>query len=726
MIPKFEPEKAVEPSTTTRRTAQLPAHRLAVLQSTVGNRAVGRMVSRTPARPTIQRGLWGSDRPPNLPKATPDLTQRIATLTREDYTAFQLRTAWAKGGKEAAAALAAAFVKEVEAAGPASQGQVRAAMDKELAKIGDEETKAVVEFSATANASITNMLDLSTKALNDEMVRYGFGNDAKGDPKFTATKDMANMAKAAKELVEADAAVANLQISLAQKFKRERGPMEAQQDREITDKAVHSDASFIAAVQKYEQLYDKHLATYPILAAYRNKPFEMNALSQAAKSPAAAGIARAELDKKRANIASTKQNLASGKLSIYGLPSVMAVAKMQMAATPGSLKERFVDDKAKAVASDKSNVDMALAAISIAALVVATVATAGGALVVAGAATGVGVGISAAKTLESVEQYGVAASAANTDLDRARSIAQTDPSLFWLALDIAMFVTDIVQAGTLFKAAAGPVRKLASMRTAIAGGGAGAEDAAKLTKVFEEELKPALRGLPQPAADRVLATMDPAKALPDIAKAAGSGKWMFGAVRHLLDKTASGRRVLSLIDKYGLTVAYDAKGMTRYEPSLKTIFVAEKSSTDDAMNAIVHEVEHADWHLTGKSASNRITTITREAYIQGMCSEEAAAEAATIRNKFSLQTLLDRKVMAAPTEQIYRDAYIAQAQALRPSNMAEAEKIALSSKKAENALFAAFHDGTIPNGIDRTTYPSYYGRGWDQANGVAAAATPKP
>ena len=93
-----------------------------------------------------------------------------------------------------------------------------------------------------------------------------------------------------------------------------------------------------------------------------------------------------------------------------------------------------------------------------------------------------------------------------------------------------------------------------------------------------------------------------------------------------------------------------------------------------------------------------------------MCQEEAAAEAATIRNKFSLQTLLDRKVMAAPTEQIYRDAYIAQAQALRPSNMVEAEKIAISAKKAENALFVAFHDGTIKNGIDRTSYPTYYGR----------------
>ena len=109
-----------------------------------------------------------------------------------------------------------------------------------------------------------------------------------------------------------------------------------------------------------------------------------------------------------------------------------------------------------------------------------------------------------------------------------------------------------------------------------------------------------------------------------------------------------------------------------------------------------------------------------------MCREEAAAEAATIRNKFSLQTLLDRKVMAAPTEQIYRDAYIAQAQALRPSNMAEAEKIAISAKKAENELFVAFHDGKIKNSVDGTNYPQYYGRGWDEANGAATIRTPTP
>lgn len=53
------------------------------------------------------------DKPPNMPRATPNLSARITQLTTPEYAAFQLRATWAKSGQEAAVNLSNSFVEEV-------------------------------------------------------------------------------------------------------------------------------------------------------------------------------------------------------------------------------------------------------------------------------------------------------------------------------------------------------------------------------------------------------------------------------------------------------------------------------------------------------------------------------------------------------------------------------------------------------------------------------------
>jgi len=673
--------------------------------------------------PVVQRGLWGMDRPPNTPQPPPDLRNRISQLTDPAYASFQLRATWTKGGHEMATRLSKSVVDEIAAAGPDPQRQVGTTFTAELDKLVGEERQAVAEFEAKSRSTLEAILDTSAKKLEDEMRRYGFsetvqpgGSPGSGKASLSPTADMAKMAAAAQELVAADSVVANLQIRLGQKYAAAHpgGPMEAQVNRDAVTRDINSDPSFVEAVQTYEKLFAKHLSTFPMLAAYRGKGFDLNALAQAQKSPAAAAIAAQPLLDKRRDIDATRGNIASGKLSVYGLPSIVTVAKGQLAAPPGSLKERFIDDRVAQVKSDKATVDLALGAIATAAMVAATVATAGGAAIVAGTATGVGIGIGAAQLLEKIDQFGVAASAGNTDLDRARAISQSDPSLFWLALDIAMFVTDVVAAGALFRSIAGPVRKLVSLRAAAVGGAKLSEaEAAKITQVFEHELKPALSGLPQPAQARVAGALDPTTAMPAVVASAGSGKWTFAAVRNMLQKTSSGQRVLTLVDQHGLTIVYSPNSATYYNHKLKSVFISEASSAEDAMNALVHEVEHADWMVTGKSAlAGNVKTMTQDEFVQRMCREEAAAEASTIRNKFALQTLLNKRVVAAPTEQIYVDAFIAQAHGLRGSAMPEAEKIVICARRGENALAEAFFHGKITNSVDGKNYHHYYSEMW--------------
>jgi hypothetical protein len=717
--------------------------------SLVGNQAIGRILrsvetqrrgavyqfSGSHSGPLVQRGLWGSDRPPNMPRAKANLTAVLARIKGPGWAEFQVRQSWTASGRPGADRMREGMMKEVEDAGPDEQRAVGVLFAAEIEKVAKEEAATVASFKGQAHSTIISMLDTSAAKLDTEMVRYGLlekkdrAGNGTGDLSLTRNEETAQLQKASAEILAAGTIMVNLQISLSTKHQRATttGPMEDAQRREQIDRLVNADPEYVASVQAYEQLFNRHAVKFPILNAYRKAPLALNALSQMHRSPAAVAQAGKQLLDKKRDITVTRGNVQSGKLSIYDLPTVIGAAKLQIGAGPGSLKARFVDDQVSTVQSDKAMVDMALSAISAAALVVASVATAGGALVVAGAAAGVGIGIGASTTLDRIEQFGAMSAAGNTDLDRARAVSQADPSLFWLALDIAMFVADVAQAGSLFRQVAGPIRKLVTLRSSIAvGAKASEEEAAKIARVFEQEVKPALQGLPQPAAAKISAAVDPTTVMTPAVAAAGKGKWMWGAVQHMLEKTASGRKALEMMNKYGLTIAYESAGKTYYNHQLKTIFVAETKGAEDAMNAVIHEIEHADWAFTGRSATLKIDKLSRDQFIQQMCREEAAAEAATIRHKFGLQTTLDKQVANAPTEQIYQQAYIEQAQALKNVSMSEAEKIALSAKRGENALGEAFFQGKITNSVDGKSYVDYYGAAWDQANGPATVRTGPP
>ena len=733
-VPQIAPTPAV--ATPAR---EHPANPLAVArwQASAGNRAVSRVLSgsRTPGSTVVQRGLWGMDKPPNTPMPAPDLTEKLRQYKNPAWASFQLRSSWSERGRDGADQFRSGLIAQVAPAGPDEQSALRAVLDAEFGKIEAEEKQAVETFASTAVGLIQGMLETSEKSIDAEMKRYGFAEktaDGKGtgEASLRATADYSGLATAAREITEQGQKMVNKQLELQRKFAANHrgGPMEDAQNRAAIQRDVMSDPGYLDVAQAYQQLYTKHSASYPILAAYRNRPLDVNAISQGQKSAggrsAAASAGTVLLEKKR-DIGATRNNLASGKLSLYGLPNIVTASKNMQGATAGTLKARFVDDKVAKVASDKAMVDMALGAIAAAAMIAATIATAGGAAIVAGAATGVSVGIGGAQLYEHLDQFAVATAAGNTDLDRAQAISQNDPSLFWLAMDIALFVTDLIQAGQLFRQLAGPVRKLMTLRQAAGGGAKVAEaDAAKIAEVFEKEVKPAADMLPGPAREKVVAAVDPGNVASAAVKAAGTGKWTWKEISALLNKTPDGRNVLALVDKYGLTVSYSSGGKTYYSHQLKTIFISDASVAEDAMNALVHEVEHADWRMTGKSAMGEIEVIGKEDFIQRMCREEASAEARTIRNKYSLQVLLDKKVMAAPTEQFYHDAFVRQAQALSTSSLPEAEKLAIAARKAENELGVAFYQRKIATSVDGADYFTYYGQMWEKNQMPATVRNP--
>jgi hypothetical protein len=675
--------------------------------------------------PSVQRGLWGMDKPVNTPLPPPDLTEKLRQYKDPAWASFQLRSSWTARGRDGADRFRSGLLTSVAPAGPAEQNSLKAVLDSEFGKIEAEEKQTAETFASTAVGLIQGMLDTSEKSIDTEMKRYGFAEktaDGKGtgEASLTATKDYSGLAAAAREITAQGQKMVNKQLELQRKYsaKHHGGPMEDAQNRAAIARDVMADPGYIDVAQVYQQLFAKHSANFPILAAYRNRPLDVNAIGQGQKSAAgrsAAASAGTVLLEKKRDIAVTRANLASGKLSIYGLGNVVTAAKQMQGATAGTLAARFVDDKVAKVTDDKAMVDLALGAIAAAAMIAATIATAGGAALVAGAATGVSVGIGGAQLYEHLDQFAVATAAGNTDMERAQAVSLTDPSLFWLAVDIVMFVADLVQAGQMFRQLSGPVRKLMTLRQAAGGGAKIAEaDAAKIAEVFEKEVKPAADILPGPAREKVVAAVDPGNVAAAAVKAAGTGKWTWKEISALLNKTPDGRNVLALVDKYGLTVSYASGGKTYYSHQLKTIFISDASVAEDAMNALVHEVEHADWRMTGRSAMGQIEVIGKDEFIQRMCREEASAEARTIRNKYSLQVLLDKQVMAAPTEQFYHDAFVRQAQALSTSGLPQAEKLAIAARKAENELGVAFYQRKITTSVDGADYFTYYGQMWEK------------
>jgi len=77
--------------------------------------------------------------------------------------------------------------------------------------------------------------------------------------------------------------------------------------------------------------------------------------------------------------------------------------------------------------------------------------------VVAATAAGAGAVISTEQLLESVQDYQVTTAANNTDMDKAKSVSQSDASLFWVALDLVAAGMDLAAAGAAFKALAGSI-----------------------------------------------------------------------------------------------------------------------------------------------------------------------------------------------------------------------------------------------------------------------------
>jgi Domain of unknown function (DUF4157) len=733
-----------DPADTNKSSSEESNKNSSLLQVPHSNTA-GRHQVRRLNENSIQRqfGLWGTR--PDLPKTSPtptDMTARVATLKDQKRMELNLETAYIQRGKGGMEGLIAEIEQELDQFAPKDKPDVQAVIKLIRDRILAYHDQYVGTFAYTMRATIDDMLTASENALEEERKKYGIYQESEmkdGAVHFKdrygvkGTNDTNELAKAAKHLQDVGTLLFNKQIEFQNKYRKEheRGPGQDARLSEEGQRAMLSNPEFVVRIQEYEQLFREYSAKFPILAAFKDNPHGIAAMAAMGRSPDAATVVGKTLQDKQDNIDETRDNLKQGKLQVWSLPNVVTGTKVRMKVKPETLENRFVDDTVAEIKTEEEMRQRALQALTIAAGIIAAVATGGGSLVLGAGATGFGLGLSSAQALQNIQNYQVQSAAAGTDLDRARSISQEDPSLFWLAVDIALVIADLVQAAALFKGAAGPIRKFLTLRrnmeaahgaekTGIALAG---EEAAQLNNVLADEVEPALSGLPNETKAKIKGDLDPTGRLPAAARGTTSGaKWTIQELDQILKNTPQGLKALAVKRRYKIEIVYSTEGKTYFDG--KIIFIASDMTNEQAAVGYIHEMTHAEYQHEGLTAGllKAGTQIDRQQYIERMCREEAEAIGNQIAHRFEYQAKSGRAYPATSeaekaAEKAYSKAAIEEAGGVLAANVNADPGIVRmrSSIAGREAVYREIMDpnSLITNVLTGERYPVYYGDMYD-------------
>ncbi len=478
----------------------LHARAIGRVQRRQGNFATQRMLQRAP----VQRALPGPGHkgPVDHNGVTPP---EIAALKNEETVWSKFKELYTKDGKAGINVFIHNTNIELATCAPEDIEPIRGILRSQQDRIDLYGERFIGTFEGNGRAAITELLAASDAAIKQEMDKYGINEKFAEDPElkaevgtgeYTMNKDPKTdeMAAAAKQLAAEHKKLADFE-SKAQKPSDPNDSNASVPYYQVMEKL--RDPEYLAAVQKYQQLFASTAAKFPVLAAFKDDPDQMASIGEKGASPDTATLIAKNLLEKRKNIKETQDNLEGGKLSVWSLPNVIAGTKTKMHLAAGSFEAKIVDE----YKSDKDTSEMvkkiALGAIGAALGIISAVATAGGSLVIAAGAAGAGAVISTEQLMESVQDYQVTSAAANTDMDKAKAVSQSDASLFWVAVDLIAAGMDLAAAGAAFKAMAAPIHaaieaKIAA-KTVLTAEKTGQEtaEAAKLANAVDEVEKAA-------------------------------------------------------------------------------------------------------------------------------------------------------------------------------------------------------------------------------------------
>ncbi|MCA9675226.1 MAG: HNH endonuclease [Myxococcales bacterium] len=232
------------------------------------------------------------------------------------------------------------------------------------------------------------------------------------------------------------------------------------------------------AKQRLAATWIQSEAEHPILAAFREGE-EATAELQDVAAPDGEDALRGALATvlpKLGNIYKTRTHLGS-EVDPLTLAPVVALTKQHLHVAPGTFLAGIAKEEV-AKAGETGWKDYAIAAVTLGVALLGAIPTGGSSLALG--AEVAGLALDAYLAVDAYDEYRTMQATSNTDLDRARSLSQEDPSLAWLAVQL---VSVPVSAGF----AAKTFHEAAALRRAAVGGEATSEAIAKLDRLGEEQ-----------------------------------------------------------------------------------------------------------------------------------------------------------------------------------------------------------------------------------------------
>lgn len=320
-------------------------------------------------------------------------------------------------------------------------GQALERLQAGLPELRGAAQRAEADFLKAVPKAVDTLLDASAKTAREAQA------DASRPARMTA------LSAAAQTLQKMDAEISRVRSAEARAMRFVSMPhgmdrtVPTPESEALGAKARQLEASRAAVLARLS-------GQHPILA-HVGRPGARSSLAKVAKGgTVAAGEVRRAAQEVLDNIESTRAKLHAEPEKALHLAPVRAAVTDALGWAPSGFEARAVGDAAAQAARSEALGEAAYATLALGASVAAGIFL----TPLAGAAVGVALG--APQVASEVQTYRFESAAAHTDFDRAQALAQEDPELLWLALDIAALGLDVFAAAKAFKALA-PLAKAA-------------------------------------------------------------------------------------------------------------------------------------------------------------------------------------------------------------------------------------------------------------------------
>lgn len=359
-------------------------------------------------------------------------------------------------------------------------------------------TGFIIGFEAAAIAITSDILNASEAKARAEQLRYGlqrtetitWRRQKQGDGGYVPIMDvkvshsMENqppgqaLAGAAKDLLAKRGEISDLRRrqSALKKTRCHRGECYEYMSPGNTAEYARLGKEADTRQRELDILNGIYQERYPILGRLSNDQSALKALSKG-PSASAAEVLNDQVGSTLENIKDVRANLyPGGKVNVWKLPDIMTLTHASFAGkSPPSqeaMRNRVIADKIAQVKADASFREKVLMALTIGLAILAAIPS-GGSSLVAGASIVAGIGaftLSAVQAAHSLDKYLIEKAMSGTDFDKARAISASEPSLFWVAVEIVGAIADlgpavrgarmVLQAGrTAFSSVAGATRR---------------------------------------------------------------------------------------------------------------------------------------------------------------------------------------------------------------------------------------------------------------------------